>query len=102
MPKQGESKSDRELTGRPRQVAGLTDAQIKAIEENILENASPEWSKVSRIVLTTMIERQEGVTGLPESFYCERVAHLVKDGRLEARGELSDMHAGEVRLVERK
>jgi hypothetical protein len=91
-----------EQTGAAEQkkvVDELTEGEITEIDRNIMENASSEWSKVSRIVLTTMIERDEGVTGLPEGCYFERVVALVKAGRLESRGDLGDMHDCEVRLA---
>jgi hypothetical protein len=77
----------------------LSEAQIKEIDQTILENASRDWSQVARLVLTTMIERKEGVTGLPEVFYLERISSLVKEGFLESRGDLKDMKASEVRLA---
>jgi hypothetical protein len=80
----------------------VSDAQIKEIDRTILENASAEWSKVARLALTTMIERKEGVTGLPELFYLERIRSLVKEGFLESRGDLTDMKASEVRLAVKK
>lgn len=80
----------------------LSEADIKEIDRNILENATYEWCKVSRIVLTTMIEREEGVTGLPESFYSRRIADLVKEGLLEVRGDLGNMKLSEVRLAKKK
>ena len=88
-------------SGQKRTVDQLSEAEIKEIDKNILENASEEWSKVSRLVLATMIERYEGVTGLPETFYLERVASLVKEGHLESKGDLSDMKLSEVRLVKK-
>jgi hypothetical protein len=80
----------------------LSEAQIKEIDQTILENASRDWSQVARLVLTTMIERKEGVTGLPEVFYLERISSLVKEGFLESRGDLKDMKASEVRLAAKK
>lgn len=80
----------------------LSEAQIKNVDRTILENASREWSQVGRLVLTTMIEREEGVTGLPELFYLERITSLVKEGFLESRGDLKDMKASEVRLAVNK
>lgn len=82
-----------------RTVDQLTESGLKEIDQNILENASKEWSKVSRLILATMIEREEGITRLPETFYLERVSALVKEGGLESRGDLSDMKQSEVRLA---
>lgn len=90
--------ADKKNPDQRRTVDQLSEAEIKEIDQNLLENASEGWSKVSRLVLATMIERHEGITGLPESFYAERVANLVKEGRLESRGDLSDMKLSEVRL----
>jgi len=81
----------------PRTPEQLTETDLKEIDAALLENTSENWSKVSRIVLATMIERGDGVTGLPTDFYAERVAGLVKAGSLEARGDQSDMHQSEVR-----
>ncbi|GFO68205.1 hypothetical protein GMLC_17840 [Geomonas limicola] len=81
----------------PRTPEQLTEADLKEIDAALLENASVNWSKVSRIVLATMIERGDGVTGLPTTFYTERVVGLVQAGSLEARGDLTDMHLSEVR-----
>jgi hypothetical protein len=80
----------------------LSEPQIKEIDQTILENASGDWSQVARLVLTTMIERKEGMTGLPEVFYLERISSLVKEGFLESRGDLKDMKASEVRLAAKK
>jgi hypothetical protein len=88
-------------SGQKRTVDQLSEAYLREIDENIIENASEEWSKVSRLVLATMIERDEGVTGLPESLYLERVAALVTEGRLESKGDLSDMKLSEVRLAKK-
>lgn len=84
-----------------RKVDLLSEADIKEIDHNV-ENASAEWSKASRIVLTTMIEREEGVTGLPELFFFERIKSLVKDGVLESKGDLSNMKSSEIRLSAKK
>jgi hypothetical protein len=77
----------------------LTETELQQIDGELLENASDTWCKVSRIVLTTMIERGDGVTGLPADFYRARIAGLAKEGALEARGDLGDMERSEVRLA---
>jgi hypothetical protein len=103
MTKTSEPRNELQMTPeQKRKVALVSGEDLKKINGTILENASSEWSKVSRIVLTTMIERDEGVTGLPEGFYYERIADLVKEGSLEARGDLSSMRTAEVRLTGKK
>lgn len=79
-------------------VEQLSEATIKEIDRNLLENVTHDWSRVSRVVLATMIEREEGVTGLPEIFYFGRIASLIKEGLLEVKGELTDTRSCEVRL----
>jgi len=94
---------DRKMTAEQKSMVDqLSEADIKEIERNLLENASDEWCKVGRIVLTTMIEREEGVTGLPESFFAHRIAKLVKEGLLESRGDASNIKLTEVRLTQKK
>jgi hypothetical protein len=101
MPKTAEVPDYLQMTPEQKiKVDQLSEAEVSDIDRNILENASQQWSKVGRLVLTTMIERGEGVTGLPEAFYLERVAALVKGGSLESRGDVTKMKEGEVRLPE--
>jgi len=80
----------------------LSEPDLKKIDAALLENTSQHWSKMYRIVLTTMIERGDGITGLSPDFYCDRIAGLVRAGALEARGDLADMHQSEIRLAEQK
>jgi hypothetical protein len=76
-------------------VEQLPEATIRQIDQALLSNASSEWSHTSRIVLTTMIELDNGM-GLPKSYFVERVAHLVREGLLESQGDT--LASGEVRL----
>lgn len=102
MSKNVDVRKDPKSTPEQRRTADqLSEADLEQIDRQILENASREWSKVARIVLTTMIERGDGTTGLPETFYSQRIANLVKEGLLESRGDLTDMNLSEVRLVEK-
>jgi N-dimethylarginine dimethylaminohydrolase len=102
MPKTAEVPNELQMTPEQKEkVHQLSEADLKDIDRNLLENASQQWSKVGRLVLSTMIERNEGISGLPELFYLERISTLVKEGSLEARGGI-DMKQGEVRLPEKK
>lgn len=79
-------------------VAQLTEAEIKKIDERLLSNSADKWHKVTRIVGTTLVELQESLQNIPDLYYAERVRHLVKEGKLESRGDLSRMRYSEIRL----
>jgi hypothetical protein len=103
MTKKDGTGNDFQMTSEQKaQINRLSEADIKDIDDDILENASYQWSKALRIVLATMIEREEGVTGLPEVFYFERISSLVEEGLLESRGDVRNMRSCEVRLAEKK
>lgn len=76
-------------------VEQLSEATIRQVDQALLSNVSSDWSHTSRVVLTTMIELDNGM-GLPKSYFIDRVAHLVREGLLEAKGDTPA--AGEVRL----
>jgi hypothetical protein len=75
----------------------LAEADIKRIDQALLSNASPQWSRTDRIVLATMIELDNGM-GLPTTFFVERIGKLVNEGLLESKGESTDTRSVEVRL----
>lgn len=76
----------------------LTEEDIREIDRALLANVSHEWCKVARVVGTTMSEQPDRVTGLPDLYYSQRVAHLVELGVLEAEGDIKRMRFCEVRL----
>lgn len=80
-------------------VAELTDAEVEAIDNALLANASGMWRKVARIVGTTMTELPCRVEGIPDVFYSQRIKRLVEAGALESQGNLSHMRYSEVRRV---
>ena len=81
-------------------VENLTDAEVQAIDDALLANTSHRWRKVARVVGTTMMELSNGVEGIPDVIYSQRVQKLVKDGLLESREKLSSMRYSEVRRRE--
>lgn len=88
--------SNPEISAQQRKlVEQLSEATIRQIDQALLSNASSDWSHTSRVVLTTMIELDNGM-GLPKSYFVDRVTHLVREGILEAKGDTPA--AGEVRL----
>jgi hypothetical protein len=80
-----------------RRVHQPSETQVKEIDQALLSNASDDWCQVTRLVLTTMIELDNG-RGLPNSYFAQRIAHLVRDGMLESKGDPTDLQSGEVRL----
>jgi hypothetical protein len=75
----------------------LTSEQIRAIDLALLSNVVTQWRKVAQVVGTTMSELQSRVGGIPDIYYAERVRELVRNGVVEAQGNLHAMRFGEVR-----
>ena len=86
------------LTAEQRIMVGrLSEANISRIDQTLLSNASTQWSRIDRIVLTTMIDLDNGL-GLPNIYFVERIEHLVQEGLLESKGEVTLTRFSEVRL----
>ena len=89
---------DGDLTPEQAKLVGqLTDAEVQAIDNALLANTCDRWRKVARVVGTTMMELPNPVVGIPDVYYSRRVQKLVKEGFLEAQGNLSYMRYSEVR-----
>ncbi|MCB2016891.1 MAG: hypothetical protein KDF54_05185 [Hydrogenophaga sp.] len=89
------TKAELELIGR------LTAEQVDQIDRELLATCSPRWRKVAMVVGTMMMNLKTRVAGIPDTYYAQRVAKLVADGRLEAQGNLQYMRYSEVRLPAR-
>lgn len=101
MTKKEELRNDPASTPEQRRMVDqLSETEIKEIDQALLSNASDDWCQVTRLVLTTMIELDNG-RGLPNSYFAQRIAHLVRDGILESKGDPTDLQFGEVRLKHR-
>lgn len=98
MTKKEELQSDPTLTPeQKRMVDQVSETDIRKIDQALLSNASYDWCQVARIVTTTMIELDNGM-GLPNIYFAERIKHLVREGMLESKGDLTRMRFSEVRL----
>jgi len=75
----------------------LSERDIKEMDQALLSNASSEWCQVARIVTTTMIELDNG-RGLPNVYFAERIEHLVREGVLESKEDLTRTRVSEVRF----
>ena len=80
-------------------VNALTPAQLEAIDREILLATDVRWRKVARVVGTVMFGDWPGKPErIADVFYAQRVARLVRAGKLEAQGDLARMRFSEVRL----
>ena len=78
--------------------AALQPDQVQSIGAALLNACDHHWRKVAWVVGTVMGNMLGRVSGIPDSFYANRVAELVALGRLEAQGDLTRMRDCEVRL----
>jgi len=81
-------------------VAELNENEMKNIDKLLVASACQFWRKVSRVVSTTMSERNNKVKGIPDTYYAYRVTLLAEKGVLEIKGNPINMQFSEVRLVE--
>lgn len=79
-------------------VARLSKRDVQNIDESLLAEASVQWRKVARVVGGAMSSQRTRVVGIPDTYYAQRVRHLVERGLLESDGDLSYMGRSEVRL----
>jgi hypothetical protein len=79
-------------------VSRLTQEELWEMDRVLLEQASENWKKVSRIVGMTMTELRGRIPHVPDLYYAQRVRHLVEAGKLESQGNLAYMRYSEVRL----
>ncbi len=78
----------------------LTPVQVEAIDRELLHASDLQWRKVARVVGTVMFGDWPGKPdGLADVFYAQRVAGLVRAGKLQAHGDLARMRFSEVRLT---
>ena len=97
MNRQG-SQPDSALTPEQlKMVEELSDAENLAIDDALLSNTSSQWRKVARVIGATMNKLTSRVSGIPDTYYSQRIQKLVKDGRLESQGDLSYMKYSEIR-----
>lgn len=79
-------------------VSRLTPAEVQHVDHALIAECAPSWRKVAHIVGAAMGEMQSTFSELPDGYYAQRVAALVKAGHLESQGNLDHMRFSEVRL----
>lgn len=82
-------------------VSKLSQAELQAMDRELLAQASSSWRKVARIVGMAMGTLGGKIPGVPDVYYSQRVRNLValgELGELECQGDLARMRYSEVRL----
>ena len=77
-------------------VSQLSPQQLQSIDEALLAGVTERWRKVAMVV-GLAIGRPSHVRGVPDTFYGQRMCVLVKEGRVEAQGNVEYMRFSEVR-----
>jgi hypothetical protein len=94
-----EPEADRPLTPEQQgRVSRLTPDKVAAIDAAILGNCSSEFRKIARVVGLAIIETEETIPRVPDTFYADRVRHLITQRKLESQGRVDSMRFGEVKL----
>lgn len=78
--------------------AALSEADLKEIDAALLGDCVRYGRKVTRVVGTTFISAKFRDRDIPLSCFVQRVAELVRQGKLVAEGNLNYMRYSEVRL----
>jgi len=76
----------------------MTQADIEALDSALIGGAHTSWRTVSRVIGDAMVTLEDQLQPLPIGVFVRRVELLVKDGKLEARGDIQFMRVGELRL----
>ena len=76
----------------------LLPSEVMELDRALMANCSRSWRKVARVVGTTMMAPPFRSSPLADVCYATRVVELVRQGKLEADGNLNYMRYSEVRL----
>jgi len=91
----GDEDQDRDLTDQEEElIAALPAEFVTRIDDALLAKANRRFQKVARIIGEVMAD---GPPGIPDVYYAQRIAKLVKAGLLESQGNLRRMRFSEVR-----
>lgn len=80
-------------------VSKLSAEQVEEIDIMIIDNTAKQWRKVAMVVAMAMSKIPNRVAGVPDVFYSQRIANLVKQGKLVSQGDLNRMRFSEVKLA---
>ena len=76
----------------------ITSTDFEALDRALIAGALTSWRTVSRVIGDAIVALEGQLQPLPIGVYVRRVERLVKDGKLEAKGDIQFMRVGEVRL----
>lgn len=79
-------------------VEKLSKEEIEEIDKALMSNVVRHWRKLAMVIGVTMSKLPDGMVGVPDVFYAERMRKLVDAGHVESQGDLSRMRFCEVRL----
>ena len=80
------------------QVQGATPEEAAVVDSLILGACLQRWRKVALVVGALLSEFEAKFAHLPYAFMQFRILELVREGRLEAQGDVMQMRASEIRL----
>lgn len=91
--------ADKEISGEyASEIAKLSPADIKIIDNVLLKLTPTQWRKMAFIVGAAMNELSDPIfDSIPDSYFASRVRKLIVDGVLEYQGSLSLMRYCEVK-----
>jgi hypothetical protein len=78
--------------------SGLVSAPVDYFDPLLLEQATPEWRKIARVVGGTMGQNSEPYRQVGDTMLLTRIVTLVREGKLLADGDPWDMRSCRVRL----
>jgi len=67
------------------------------IDALLLARVGSRWRKVAYVIGKTMIEVEGDLSGANDLLLAERIRCLAASGKVESRGDLGDLHYGEIR-----
>ncbi|APP74522.1 DUF3658 domain-containing protein [Xanthomonas vesicatoria] len=80
---------------------GPSDVELSAIDAFITAAVDTQWQKVALLIARALTDEQLNLADVQDAtdHIAQRIACLVRSGRLEAAGDVSDWRHSEVRLA---
>jgi hypothetical protein len=81
-------------------VATLGPSDLALVDSALMAECVTSWRKSARIVMGAMKVLDQTIPDLPVALFAQRIATLVKSGRLQSQGNLRHLRFSEVKLSE--
>ncbi|WP_349811465.1 DUF3658 domain-containing protein [Xanthomonas dyei] len=80
---------------------GPSSIELHAIDAFITDAVDAQWQKVAMIIARALTDPQLKLADVEDAadHVAQRIVHLVRSGRLEAAGDVTDWRHREVRLA---